>query len=148
MVFGELYSISFPFGFSSLYLGTLQPKAMLFIQISQRVFEVIRRENALERFHSPLVGVPAQDVKACDNREMESHVVACLDKAEVDSALEEDKSKEEPFELYKRRTTVVVNRKFFLDTVCEALSEYKYVGPNQRADLVIACRYSCISNPN
>ncbi|XP_041994810.1 P-loop NTPase domain-containing protein LPA1 homolog 2-like [Salvia splendens] len=110
-------------------------------KISQRVFEVIRLENALERFVSPLVGVPAQDVKACDNREMESHVVACLDKADVvDSALEEDKSKEEPFELYKRRTTVVVRRKFFLDTVCEALSEYKYVGPNQRADLVIACR--------
>lgn len=46
-----------------------------------------------------------------------------------------------PFELYKRLTTVVVSRENFLNVVCDALSEYKYVGPNQRADLVLACRY-------
>ncbi|OWM73776.1 P-loop NTPase domain-containing protein LPA1 homolog 1-like [Punica granatum] len=51
-----------------------------------------------------------------------------------------DRSKKIPFELYKRRTTVVVRRETFLDVVCSALSEYKYVGPNQRADLVLACR--------
>ncbi|XP_078427583.1 P-loop NTPase domain-containing protein LPA1 homolog 2-like isoform X2 [Wolffia australiana] len=45
-----------------------------------------------------------------------------------------------PFEMYKRLTTVFVNRKSFLDVVCDALSQYKYVGPNQRADLVLACR--------
>lgn len=52
-----------------------------------------------------------------------------------------DRSKRIPFELYKRRTTVVVRREKFLDVVCNALSEYKYVGPNQRGDLVLACRY-------
>ncbi|KAH6827974.1 P-loop containing nucleoside triphosphate hydrolases superfamily protein [Perilla frutescens var. hirtella] len=110
-------------------------------KISQRVFEVIRRESALERGVSLFVGPSQQDVKACQNRDTESHVDACLDRADVDNlVLEEDKSKTEPFELYKRRTTTVVRRKFFLDVVCEALSEYKYVGPNQRADLVIACR--------
>ncbi|XP_062082212.1 P-loop NTPase domain-containing protein LPA1 homolog 1-like isoform X2 [Humulus lupulus] len=31
-------------------------------------------------------------------------------------------------------------RETFLNVVCNALAEYKYVGPNQRADLVLACR--------
>ncbi|KAK9289452.1 hypothetical protein L1049_007607 [Liquidambar formosana] len=44
------------------------------------------------------------------------------------------------YELYKRRTTVVVGRETFLDFVCDVLTEYKYVGPNQRDDLVLACR--------
>ena len=46
-----------------------------------------------------------------------------------------------PFELYKKRTTAFVRREKFLDMICDALTEYKYVGPNQRADLVLACRY-------
>lgn len=45
-----------------------------------------------------------------------------------------------PFELYKRRTTVIVKRATFLDVVCDALTEYKYMGLNQRADLMLACR--------
>ena len=53
---------------------------------------------------------------------------------------EEDRNKNMPFELYKRRTTVVVRRETFLNFVCDALTEYKYVGPNQREDLVLACR--------
>lgn len=52
-----------------------------------------------------------------------------------------DRSKRIPFELYKRRTTVVISRETFIDVVCDALTEYKYVGHNQRADLVLACRY-------
>lgn len=53
----------------------------------------------------------------------------------------EGKSKSKPFEMYKKRTTVIVKRKTFLDVVCQALAEYKYVSPSQRADLVLACRY-------
>ncbi|KAI3683548.1 hypothetical protein L1987_84055 [Smallanthus sonchifolius] len=45
-----------------------------------------------------------------------------------------------PFDLYKKRTTIVIKRRVFIDVVCDALSEYKYVGPNQRADFVLACR--------
>ncbi|KAK1409943.1 hypothetical protein QVD17_36474 [Tagetes erecta] len=52
----------------------------------------------------------------------------------------DDKMKSVPFESYKKRTTVVVKRTRFIDVVCDALAEYKYVGPNQRADLVLACR--------
>lgn len=52
----------------------------------------------------------------------------------------DSKIKSIPFELYKRRTSVFVRRETFLDIVCDALAEYKYLGPNQRADLVLACR--------
>lgn len=45
-----------------------------------------------------------------------------------------------PFEIYKRRTTLFVKRETFLEVVCKALTEYKYVSPNQRADLLLACR--------
>jgi hypothetical protein len=45
-----------------------------------------------------------------------------------------------PFELYKNQTSVVVSREEFLNVVCHALSLYKYVGPNQKADLLLACR--------
>lgn len=44
------------------------------------------------------------------------------------------------FELYKRRTTVVVSRHLFLDVVCKALSDYKYLSPTQKPDLILACR--------
>ncbi|KAD6455126.1 hypothetical protein E3N88_09832 [Mikania micrantha] len=30
-------------------------------------------------------------------------------------------------------------QKRFIGVVCDALAEYKYVGPNQRADLILAC---------
>lgn len=52
----------------------------------------------------------------------------------------ETERKSKPFDLYKRRTTAIVRRKTFLDVSCKALAEYKYVSPNQRADLVLACR--------
>lgn len=45
-----------------------------------------------------------------------------------------------PFQLYKTQTTALVSREEFLDVVCHALTLYKYVGPNQRADLLLACR--------
>ncbi|CAM6102339.1 unnamed protein product [Calypogeia fissa] len=38
------------------------------------------------------------------------------------------------------RATVTVTRDKFLDVVCEALAQYQYVGPNQRADLMLACK--------
>ena len=60
----------------------------------------------------------------------------------IDEAKENDTI---PFEMYKRSTTVVVCRETFLNVACDALSEYKYVGPNQRADLALACRYSTVN---
>lgn len=111
------------------------------IQISQRVFEVIRKESGVENLVSPCVGVSQEDVKAYHSRERENYVDSCLEKVDNDNLSSEEAKREIiPFELYKRRTTAVVRRKFFLDVVCDALSEYKYVVPNQMADLVLACR--------
>lgn len=55
-----------------------------------------------------------------------------------------DSSSAIPFELYKMQTTLVVPREVFLRVTCDALSQYKYVGPNQRADLILACRYNLL----
>ncbi|KAE8767347.1 P-loop NTPase domain-containing protein LPA1 [Hordeum vulgare] len=44
------------------------------------------------------------------------------------------------FELYKRRTTVLIPRDLFLHLVCQALALYKYLAPNQRNHLTIASR--------
>lgn len=63
----------------------------------------------------------------------------CLQKINCLVADDADKNKSKPFEMYKRRTTVVVSRQIFLDVVCGALAEYKYVGRDQRADLILAC---------
>lgn len=60
--------------------------------------------------------------------------------------LGKDDSDSKLFQLYKRQTTIVVKKEMFLDVVCDVLSEYKYVGANQRADLILACRY-CIFSP-
>ncbi|KAL3828481.1 hypothetical protein ACJIZ3_017283 [Penstemon smallii] len=110
-------------------------KARHAFKISQRVFEKMRQESLV----SGCAGASQQDVKVLHHK-TESYADSCLNKKDVDNVALEDKSKSKPFELYKRRTTVVVRRNFFLDVVCEALSEYKYVGPNQRADLILACR--------
>ncbi|KAG8387634.1 hypothetical protein BUALT_Bualt02G0041700 [Buddleja alternifolia] len=123
---------------STLQLMGCKPRHAF--KISQRVFKMAKRESSAELV-SACVEDPHHDGKVHHPRETEYCVDACFDKANVDHlALEEDNSKSKPFELYKRRTTVVVRRSFFLDICCEALSEYKYVGPNQRADLVLACR--------
>lgn len=40
----------------------------------------------------------------------------------------------------KKRSTVTVSREKFLDVVCDGLAQYQYLGPKQRADLMVACR--------
>lgn len=70
-------------------------------------------------------------------------------KAEATNPLfsgKDDKNKSVPLDSNKKRTTAFVGREKFLDIVCDALTEYKYMGPNQRADLVLACRYGIISS--
>lgn len=119
-------------------------KARHAFKISQRVFEMLRSETFVDKLVPECIEVPPpRDAKVHPQRDSECCVNACSDKSVADNLIvEEDKRKNEskPFELYKRRTTMVVRRKIFLDVVCEALTEYKYVGPNQRDDLVLACR--------
>lgn len=98
------------------------------------MFEKIRNECAGESSVSECTETLEQDnLNAYHQEEDYNYFAASLDK-------QDDRSKSIPFELYKKRTTVVVRRKTFLDVVCDALAEYNYVGPNQRADLTIACR--------
>lgn len=115
-----------------------------FHQISQRVLEMIKSKSSINAL------LPEGTEKSCLDDSIEQlekkdayHRGVYSGKAEVGEQSisgTDDKSTSVPFELYKRRTTVVVRRETFLDIVCDALSEYKYVGPNQRADLILACR--------
>ncbi|KAL6575821.1 hypothetical protein OROHE_000802 [Orobanche hederae] len=116
-------------------------KARHAFKISQRVFEVMRCKCLVEKSVSECIELSPQAAKLYPQRETKHYFQPCTDKEDIDHSFEaEDMSRSKPFELYKRRTTMVVGREFFLDVVCKALSEYKYVGPNQRADLVLASR--------
>ncbi|XP_039017438.1 P-loop NTPase domain-containing protein LPA1 homolog 2-like [Hibiscus syriacus] len=119
-------------------------KARHAFKISKRVFELIRREpsyNSLlhgksEIFNSDGLKGNTEKKDVCPTFDD-----AC--RVEEGSCLASNNDGRNiliPFELYKRRTSVIVERRTFLDVVCDALAEYKYVGPNQRADLVLACR--------
>lgn len=119
-------------------------KARHAFKISQRVFELMRSEYFGDASVSAGLVISGPDAsKVYPLKENNCDSDCFPDKAnrgyhlvpEIDG-----RSKSKPFELYKRRTTVIVKRKTFLDVVCEALAEYKYVSPNQRADLVLACR--------
>ncbi|KAI3793769.1 hypothetical protein L1987_36391 [Smallanthus sonchifolius] len=100
-------------------------KARHAFKISQRVFQIMRTECLGDT-------LAAMGVIKTGNDFLKVHT----GKENARS----DKTRSMPFESYKKRTTVVVKRKRFVDVVCDALAEYKYVGPNQRADLVLACR--------
>jgi hypothetical protein len=41
----------------------------------------------------------------------------------------------------KKRSTAIISREKFLDVVCDALAQYRYLGLKQRSDLMVACRY-------
>ncbi|VFQ98938.1 unnamed protein product [Cuscuta campestris] len=105
---------------STLQLMGCKPRHAF--KISKRVFEKIRSECT-----------DVISVSACTDI-LEQHNLNAYHHEESDVSMRKS------FELYKKRTTVVVRRKTFLDVVSDALTEYKYVGPHQRADLTIACR--------
>ncbi|KAK1411951.1 hypothetical protein QVD17_32835 [Tagetes erecta] len=115
-------------------------KARHAFKISQRVFEITRKNCVDEslpdvgaiRWGNDFLKVHPLKENSCeiDNKSDETN-------GSNHVAPEKDGK---PFDLYKKRTTIVIKRKIFVDVVCDALSEYKYVGPNQRADFVLACR--------
>ncbi|XP_027348255.1 P-loop NTPase domain-containing protein LPA1 homolog 1-like [Abrus precatorius] len=116
-------------------------------KISQRVFEVTKREsciNGLQPEVESLDSLEGSDARKGNSVKNDVNCGGvCMDKAELGNQLLSGRiyrTKSVPFELYKKRTTVFVRRETFLDIVCDALAEYKYVGPNQRADLILACR--------
>ncbi|KAL3530534.1 hypothetical protein ACH5RR_009856 [Cinchona calisaya] len=125
---------------STLQLMGCKPRHAF--KISQRVFKTIRKDCLGEN----LVAYDAE-ISELGNSKVHSwkeddFFSALFDNGSgiTHSILKEDNMDNQPFESYKRRTTAVVKREVFLDVVCDALAEYKYVGLNQRADLVLACR--------
>ncbi|CAL1366839.1 unnamed protein product [Linum trigynum] len=107
-------------------------KARHAFKISRRVFEIITNAPSID------TRILKEEDRTCVDASRQK-----LEKSDVLGTFpsgKNGKGRSVPFELYKRRTTLVVRRGTFLDVVCDALAEYKYVGPNQRADLVLACR--------
>ncbi|KAI9195523.1 hypothetical protein LWI28_015727 [Acer negundo] len=129
----------------SILQSTLQLmgcKARHAFKISQRVFEMIRSQNYIHALHHGGTETSGSDPSKgnFENEDSISSGGGLCKAEEGKDLLSEIGDGSMPFELYKRRTTVVVGREAFLDVVCDALAEYKYVGHNQRADLVLACR--------
>jgi len=115
-------------------------KARHAFKISRRVFELIRSEGSL--ILSPSLS-PSHSKESEFQKTGDASACANVEKANKVNSLatdDVDKSKSKPFEVYKRRTTVVVSREIFVNVVCDALAEYKYVGHDQRADLILSCR--------
>lgn len=105
-------------------------KARHAFKISRRVFDVMRSEGKKGSFTPFGANVPIPDISA-ERSGKENNQIMAQENMERSS---------KQFELYKRQTTVVVTRKHFSSVVCDALSAYKYVGPNQSIDLLLACR--------
>ncbi|CAL5056493.1 unnamed protein product [Urochloa decumbens] len=108
---------------STLHLMGCKPRHAF--KISKRVFNVMKSEFLAA---SKLDGVTKQE-----------NYPALGDGTDTPKHLERSSSSI-PFELYKNQTTVVISREQFVSVVCDALSSYKYVGPNQKADFLLACR--------
>ncbi|KAL1817079.1 hypothetical protein ACET3Z_019653 [Daucus carota] len=119
-------------------------KARHAFKISKRVFELVQSDCSVEAFVSEGQVIAGQESsKVHPVKENSCDIKQLPDKPSSENYLvsgTESERKSKPFDLYKRRTTAIVKRKTFLDVSCKALAEYKYVSPNQRADLVLACR--------
>ncbi|KAL3518415.1 hypothetical protein ACH5RR_021004 [Cinchona calisaya] len=125
---------------STLQLMGCKPRHAF--KISQRVFEMIRSGHVGENLGTCVTVIPRLgDSKVHSHQEDDGYSAALNNAIGVThNVLKDDNSNNQPFELYKKRTTIAIKREIFLDVVCDALAEYKYVGPNQRADLELACR--------
>ncbi|XP_004487082.1 P-loop NTPase domain-containing protein LPA1 homolog 1-like isoform X2 [Cicer arietinum] len=118
-------------------------KARHAFKISRRVFELTRSGSSTDAFKTEGMVLSGFDASTGNVKKDCHDAAACLGKTDMGNHLLSGKgygSKSVPFELYKRRTTIFVQRETFLNIVCDVLAEYKYVGPNQRADLMLACR--------
>ncbi|KAK9664067.1 hypothetical protein RND81_14G017500 [Saponaria officinalis] len=117
-------------------------KARHAFKISKRAFDLVRRQSSIDTAarkdifgaNVSYVGSKIQDSLSIGLRLVRTPVRNKL-VSEKDGGTKNLSS-----EVYKRRTTVFIQRDKFLDVVCDALSEYKYVGPKQREDLILACR--------
>ncbi|CAM0943089.1 unnamed protein product [Alopecurus aequalis] len=98
-------------------------KARHAFKISKRVFSMMKSEFL--------------DASKSENA---SNLIIGEDPEMLNTEIPDASSSSVPFELYKTQTTILVSREKFLNVACDALSAYKYVGSNQKADLLLACR--------
>ncbi|CAO2812994.1 unnamed protein product [Amaranthus hypochondriacus] len=115
-------------------------KARHAFKISKRVFEMVKCRSSSDTAAS--VDVFGDETSYIVPKFKQLSTCGRLGKDQVGNNLdiEDNGNKSLSSESYKRRTTVIIRRGKFLDIVCVALSEYKYVGPNQREDFILACR--------
>ena len=96
-------------------------------------------------FHAKGASVSAVDMFSNANEQnleaLEKSRIQLFENMKKDLSIE---SNNRPFNLYKKQVSVTVKRKRFLDVICASLQEYRYVGPSQRSDINLACRYFCI----
>ncbi|XP_051191690.1 P-loop NTPase domain-containing protein LPA1 [Lolium perenne] len=102
-------------------------KARHAFKISKRVFSMMKTEF-LEASKSDRADKEENPPNVGEDPEM------------LNPEIQDESSSSMPFELYKTQTTILVSREKFLNVACDALSSYKYIGPNQKADLLLACR--------
>ncbi|KAH9315769.1 hypothetical protein KI387_024396, partial [Taxus chinensis] len=127
---------------STLQLMGCKPRHAF--KIGKKVFEIMRNE----------IPVKSREIDENGSSSMNSHQRSfeAVESNLKGGYIEQGNKKREATEkdvltdnekkptLYKKRISVVVTREKFLDVVCDSLAEYRYVGPNQRADLVVSCR--------
>eukprot|EP00250_Pteridium_aquilinum_P033160 c5265_g1_i1 orf=355-2688(+) len=116
-------------------------KARHAFKISKRVFEVLREEfpiKAMDHDHCKHdFSMHLSDSEIINNREYLPE--------DIKRAAEENESRlkeisKRLYDVQKKRCTVVLSRNDFMDVVCNAMSEYRYLGPNQRNDFALASR--------
>ncbi|KAK7262275.1 hypothetical protein RJT34_29841 [Clitoria ternatea] len=119
-------------------------KARHAFKISQRVFELTKRGSSSNNLRPEGEVLSGCDAPKGNTVKKDGQCASVsLGKADLGNQLlfgKDCRIKSVPFEVYKRRTSAFIRRETFLDIVCDAMAEYKYVGPNQRADLLVACR--------
>ncbi|XP_074272110.1 P-loop NTPase domain-containing protein LPA1 homolog 1-like [Silene latifolia] len=117
-------------------------KARHAFKISKRVFDMVKSQSLIDtaaRMDVFGANVSYLGSKIQDSLSIGNHLVR--NPMRNGLVIETDAGTKNLYsEVYKMRTTVFIGRDKFLDVVCDALSEYKYVGPKQREDLILACR--------
>ncbi|XP_042507165.1 P-loop NTPase domain-containing protein LPA1 homolog 2-like [Macadamia integrifolia] len=102
-------------------------------QISRRVFDILEGENLKSTLNTEEKGSLVSGLRNIGtdwNQPCEKYMAKELFTGKID----------DPYENYKKQATVMVERGQFLDIICHCLEEYRYVGPSQRADIILGCR--------
>lgn len=116
-------------------------------KISKRVFEVLREEfpiKTLERNGSDSheyfkhdFSRHLSDSEIDNNRE---YMPEDIKRAAEENEIRLKEISKKLYDVQKKRCTVVLSRDDFMDVVCNAMSEYRYLGPNQRNDFALASK--------